>query len=358
MKNRIVISVIGTMILILFLSGCSSVLFPYDQPFIADTSTEDIGKVQNLIQPGSGSLMDISEDGNTLLVFSTSETLPVTHTIILLKTDTPGGSPESFLSSEKKLYHGIFSRDGKGIYYTEDASLENETLCQLVWTSLDRSSTKVLSDSDEDIITGLCALPNGDVLYSNDHNQIVRVNPDAKKTIYQIDEEYILSDLKYNPHTNSILFLASFENDNYQNLYEINEKDAKKTSPVLIGKNIIQFHIDPSNGNVCFLKQGNETNTLCLYNTKTKTQITLISDRLTDFCMDLKGEYIAVAIDCDNKKPGKYCKISIINLSEKKLFQLTSPKELSGKFILTNNNLFYAIKNNTANPEIYALQWQ
>lgn len=283
MKSLIRILFFGCVIISAFLlPGCTSILIPqntplsFKPPFQSEKKNGNEVKTITMTNIGDGTLYDVSESGNMLLLFETTKVPPISNNINLLKTETKTIS--SFISSDKRLTDALFDKDNCGIFYTEkSADTSTGGNAQLFWTSADRRTTKSISEPSEKIQSPLSLIKKNTILYINKDNVIVEKNINGNGKTYQTPNHLFIEKMIYDPNQHDLIFLGKKTEDAEQvDLYKAsmwnNEMDENGNfilTPKCIARNAFDFSLSSDNKHIAYITVFNKEKRISIYDNET-----------------------------------------------------------------------------------------
>lgn len=354
MKHKKAYSVICLLLLILLFSGCRSFLYPYDRPYVIKSTTDPVAKITAYSEIGYGTLMDISENNTTLLALNTSDTFPTTYTIELFSFENQKWHATNLFTSEKEIYDALLSEKDQGLYYIEaiGSNSNSKVSKQLVWTTMDGSTSRVLTDQDESVISDLFAIPTGGIIYANNRQEIVMAYADHTRKSFIISEDYQVKNIIYDQKNQQILFLSSYKEDPTINLYRAEIK-GKELIPSLSANNVTTFDYDPLSDALFFLQLNGDEKKLCQILLEKNTITTLGTGRYEKITAGGEDHTLIYSLSEENEAKSMET-IRVFSESNKTSSQVTSPKALIGKLFIKNQHLYYTdITNDT--PTIYSM---
>lgn len=346
-------------------SGCTSFLFRKNAPVTDQSQTTETAEIISVTEPGEGILEDVNDSGDAMLVFSKSQAPPITYNIEIFQKNKSGKwAGMNFLNSEKPHLSGIFSSNGDGIFYTETINRgdSDNTVSQLMWMSLDRKTTRVLSQEYENIITDLYRLHDGNVLCVNDQHQILMIDSSGNRISRNINADYMIQDLAYDRKNQKLFFTGNTDNSDILNLYsvDLNEHDLM---PSQIDINILSFDFNIIDNKLLYRRNNGSQSQLVLYNCKSNQKNVMLDTIVNEAVLNEDASAIIYSIPVTQNDPRLQI-IQIMDIDTKKIRQITSPRFLSSLLYSRNHALFSSVINENKNSDnlydskIFTLEYQ
>ena len=322
--------------------GCQSVLIPEDKPIVLDQNSWLSGEPQNDMEIlayddiGTGTVQDIAYDGSTLLILNPTQTAPVNYNIDLLRYTDEENRLTSFLSSEKKQLAAAFDPYAKGIFYVEETVSDKAQISrQLVWTTMDKSTTKTISAMDENVNPAFCVISDSQVLYTNGSRNIVFANANGSRQVYTTTYNLDIHAIVYLPHSGDVLYTAQSPSDeNKTNLYRSRVKDGKSTlTSTLVDENVLDLDLDTESGMLFYIKLNGGSREIMRYNTANYGEPTAVAQgNFTSVTAVHGGEKILYSqYSSTNSKSSR--SIWIMDSNGKNPLQLSAPLTLTSKIV-------------------------
>ncbi len=291
-------------------SGCQSLLIPYDSPISLTEDRiqkNDTATIVNLTEIGIGVIQDITTTGDYLLIASKSMTPPITFNLDLYKTEESKPALVSFINSDKQQTNAIFDAENKGVYYLQknESSESGGLFTQLMWSSLDRTVTKILSAANENVTSALYALDANSVMYINHKNELIMTNVAGERHVYSIESSFHPDTLTYVEATKTIYFLGTVDDDTaLENLYSLTlTSDCSKLMPELLAKNVISFAVKADHTAITYIQEKEKNRLLVRYDIKKKSKREISQGGYASLCYTAdQGHLIVSEYTSDSKR--------------------------------------------------------
>lgn len=350
-----------------FSGGCQSILISQNEPITVQSSFFDPDDVQNgeqlsidsISKLGHGIVQDISTQNNALLITDTTKAPPITYNVNLLNLSDNALS--SFVNSDKQQNNAIFDSDNNGVFYIEkNASDSTATNSQLVWTSIDRTVTKTISNPNENVQNTLCLANNQTVLYLNIDNEIIQKDLAGHQKKYQTQNHYFIDKMRYQSGSNTLYFLGKKDvDDEFDNLYsatlETNEQgqDTNMLKTKQIAQDVIDFDINDKNTQIAYIEKFNNSHQIVSINLSNMQKRNIKKDNYNSIIYAQDNSHIIVT-KSDNNGEQDQQSIWIINQDKKTQQQLTSPMLISSPIIPSKdkNSLYFSVQKNNSTSSL------
>jgi dipeptidyl aminopeptidase/acylaminoacyl peptidase len=342
------------MALIVFLPGCRSFLIPQDSPIIVNDEGTGTVNVKQLKSLGSGIIRDISPKGDYLLVSDTSSTPPITFNLELYKATPTGWTVVNFQNSDKQQTGPVFDNTLTGVYYGEKStgSTSDTAVSQVVWTSLDRTSTKVLSQTDENLATPLCRFGNNGILYANDQSELVAIASGSERRVYTMASGYTMTATRYNTANNTLYFIGEQKDSASANLYALAlTGEGSKLKPALIAEDVTHFSISPDGSQLIYIQQSGGGHAIFNYQiAKKKTSLVSNSGDYTQAIFNNDASRI-IASQYATTHENRLETIWIMDADGQNRLQMTSPHQIASDLFLapSGNTLYFSVEEELNN---------
>ena len=344
----------------LLLSGCTSILIPQNtplsiNPFFFQSENNDHYDVKStaMTDMGDGTLYDVSESGNMLLLFETTKVPPISNNINLLKTETKTVS--SFISSDKRLTNALFDKNNDGVFYTEKgAETSTGGSIQLFWTSADRRTTKSISEPSEKIQSPLCLIEKNTILYVNKDNAIIEKNIDGKSKTYQTPNHLFIDKMLYDSERKDLIFLGKRTEDEEQaDLYKVSITEDEKDNdgnliltPKCIARNVFDFSLSSDNKHIAYISTFSKDRRISIYDNETN-RIKNIAKGTYDTTTYTADNHHVVATKHSESGNQNYQSLWILSDDGETTTQLTAPILIMSEVIAsqTDNTIYFSSNN-------------
>lgn len=333
-KRLKIIAILLISALMLCLAGCRSFFVPRNAPITVTNATDGaILSEKKLTSLGRGSLMDINTAGDYLLTSGTSDTPPITYNLDLYRLDANSGSWSilNFINSDKLQRGAIFAGNGSGVFYIEKGTLPSDgsEILQLVWTSLDRTSTRVLSTQGENIISPLTVVGDDMVLFINNKHELVMTNPAGERRTYTMETGFTIKQLDYNVKTKTIYFIGSPNTAEENNLYSMAlDNDGQKLKPSRLAQDVNWLDVSTDSSDVLYIQRNMPMDKLFIYSPEKKLKTEISQGNYTQAFFDRNTDHI-IAAQFDDPDIPQYQSIWIMGIDGKNKQQMLSPHLLS-----------------------------
>lgn len=299
---------------------------------------------------GDGTLYDVSESGNALLINETTKVPPFSNNINMLKPETKTVS--SFISSDKRLTNALFDKENSGIFYTErSADTANGGSTQLFWTSADRRTTKSMSQPAEKIQAPLCLKKQNTILYINKDNAVIEKNTNGKSKTYQTPNHLFIDKMLYDSTRQELIFLGKRTEDAEQaDLYKASMKDNETDNegnliltPKCIARNVFDFSLSSDNKHIGYISVFNKDRRLSIYDNETN-RIKNIAEDTYDTVTYSADNYHIVVTKHSVFGNQNYQSLWLLSDDGKSISQLTAPILIMSKVIAspTENAIYFS----------------
>lgn len=276
------------LLMTLLLSGCRSFLIPQDEPLVLNNSLmfqkspQSKMEILSFKSIGTGVVQDISYDGSMLLLLNTTEAPPITYNINLLKITEHANQLTSFVNSDKHQISARFGEYASGVFYIERGNTQSDEkpTNQLLWTSVDKSTTKTISSPDENITSNISIVDDEHVLYTNASNQIILTNTTGDRKVYTTSRNFTISNIVYYKPKQTLFFIATDPlNPQKSNLYQTEIKeDTNALNSSLVDENIINFSLNRQSGDLIYTQSYGDTRRIMTCSASQSTQPTMLSE--------------------------------------------------------------------------------
>ncbi|MDO4289348.1 MAG: hypothetical protein Q4C55_09200 [Eubacterium sp.] len=342
MKMKTKILTFGLLALSLVCGGCKSVLIPEDKPLVLDQRSWLSSASQNDIEIlayeaiGTGSVQDISYDGSTLLILNPTQTTPVSYNVDLLRFTEEGNRLTSFLSSEKSQVAAAFDPYAQGIFYVEETDAENSPVAkQLVWTSIDKSTTRTISSQEESVNAAFYTISDSQVLYTDSSRSLIFADANGRHEVYSTTYNLDIQQVAYLPESQTVLYTAKSPSDeNKTNLYrsELKAGETVLTS-ALIDENVLDFDLNADSGLLFYIKLNGSSREMMRCNVNNYSTPTAIAKgNFTSVTATASGDQVLFSeYSSTNSKSSQ--SIWIMDSNGKNQLQITAPLTLTSEII-------------------------
>ncbi len=342
---------------VFLLSGCTSILIPQNTPLSlnpfeaqGDNHQDSDIKSNTMTNIGDGTLYDISESGNALLINETTKVPPFSNNINMLKPETKTVS--SFISSDKRLTNALFDKENSGIFYTErSADTANGGSTQLFWTSADRRTTKSMSQPAEKIQAPLCLKKQNTILYINKDNAVIEKNTNGKSKTYQTPNHLFIDKMLYDTTRQELIFLGKRTEDAEQaDLYKASMKDNETDNegniiltPKCIARNVFDFSLSSDNKHIGYISVFNKDRRLSIYDNETNRIKNIAEDTYDTVTYTADNHHIVVTKHSVFGNQN-YQSLWLLSDDGKSISQLTAPILIMSKVIAspTENAIYFS----------------
>lgn len=363
---------IGFVFFAIFLcSGCRAIFIPADQirPLANSKSHQPASaniRVTHFSQIGYGHIQTINPKQSVLLVTGASAVPPVTYSMNLL--DLQNGFNQNFITSDKQLTAAAFQGDGQGVYYlnAQNAASNAPRRYQLVWSSLNRALTKVLSLPGESVQPALCMADKTHLLYATQSGYLIVIDSHQNRRVFKLPQPLTISKMYCNPQTHQLFFLGQKKTDDVPTFYTavLKNRPYTKREPLklqIIDHKVIDFDWISQN-RLVYLRTMDRQRQIKTYSPKTH-QIKKITAGYFYRITALNPNAVIVSQGYSPEAASQTLTLQYIQLNTKKQKQLTSPLRLSSPVFRQTKNksnaLFFSVeipeKNNRGNEAIYRI---
>jgi hypothetical protein len=353
-------------------SGCRSIFIPVDQirPLSNSKTDQPAGaniRVTHFSQIGYGHIQAINPKQSVLLVTNASAVPPVTYTMNLLKLQN--GSNQNFITSDKQLTATVFQGDGQGVYYlnAQNAASNASRRYQLVWSSLNRALTKVLSLPGESVQPALCMADKTHLLYADQSGHLIVIDSHQNRHVFDLPQPLTISKIYCNPRTHQLFFLGKKRADDLPTFYTTVLKDHSRTKRQalklqIIDHKVIDFDWMSQDHRLVYLRTMDRQRQIKTYSPKT-LQIKKITTGYFCRITALTRNAVIVSQGSGPETASSALTLQYIHLGTKKQKQITSPLRLSSPVLSQQKkksiSLFFSVeipdKNNRGNEAIYRM---
>jgi len=373
MKKKLSIGIISLMIL--SFTGCSSFFLQEDEPVISEqnngiASTEQsseqngfqVASVQRLTE---GIVYDISSNGSELLVgtstYPSVDDQEQTETsyinLGLYRFDTNQTNP--LLETAKNQVNGILDDANNGYYYLEFREEENETgPYRLVWSDLDGSVTRNLSDSEESVSPVFSMYDKNRIIYGNQRGQVkllqvseLKENRRIRTTTYQLSENMPIDQINYLPNEELAVFSSRNEESGTKDLYYA-YLNGTSPEPVLVRENIRNFSLSPLSHTLLYtVGNGDNVPVLNAYDLREDRTTTLYEGNVGVFRASPDGN-VVFSERPDSSSTNQ--NLWIVDLEGNNLSQIASNLNVAGNNIVfspSRNDLYLTVFSYAENEE-------
>lgn len=303
-------------------SGCTPLFFKENKPVIINEKTEvaddgftiqsernltvSIENINNKL--AQGIVWDISRDGDRLLlsnyvdpvyINNTEQKTPQILGMGLFDFQTAQFNP--LLYSNKNQLNGFIDYQNKGYFYLENMESNAEAMprFRLIWSDLEGSSTRSISEADENASPGYSMVNDNLVVYGNQRGEIKLVQRDRSGTssetntrTYQLNKRLAIYQIDLWEEENMVLFGAYDNGTSSYNLY-LASLTKQNPEPILIQQNIFYFDFSPEQGKLLYSTVGEkEMQRLVLYDLKNSSHQVLVNGYLGAFSFTQLGDKV------------------------------------------------------------------
>lgn len=351
MENKVLVCCF--MLLTMFtVSGCQNLFIPINVPVVLrnnPTTNDPLPpqiSIQSYTMVSPGMVQDITNSGNNLILF----TYGTTYNIDTYNTETMQLS--SFVNSDKRVLSGLYDTFDTGVYYAEKLidPITGSIGTQIIWSDVNKNTTRVISQPEENVIQNFGIGDSGQVVYANNNNQIVMADSEGNRQVYKVLNNYNILDVDYINKEKLIVFLATDpQNEERTNLYYTKITDnSSELSVTLIADNVNSFDINDLNSQVIFIKNGGDSQTIQIWNTNAASSTIVANGSYGSVRFTPNGERIfftQTAADSDTQSRS----IWVMDLNGKNPLQLTAPLSINSEIICHpyKSVLFFSVEKSS-----------
>lgn len=333
-------------------SGCQNLFIPMNMPVVLrnnPASNEPLPpqiSIQSYTMVSPGMVQDITNSGNNLILF----TYGTTHNIDTYNTETMQLS--SFVNSDKRALSALYDTFDTGIYYAEKLidPITGSIGTQIIWSDVNKNTTRVISQPEENVIQHFAMGDSGQVVYANNNNQIVMADSEGNRQIYKVLNNYNILAVDFINKEKLIVFLATDpQNEERTNLYytKIND-NSSELSATLIADNVNSFDINDLNNQVVFVKNGGDSQTIRIWDTNAANASIIANGSYGSVHFTPNGERIIFTQTTPNSDTQSRS-IWIIDVNGKNPLQLTAPLGINSEIICHpyKSVLFFSVEKSS-----------
>ncbi len=362
MLNHNRLLVLFLLVTLFLITGCQNILIPNNVPIVIDEdpNSEVASPVEaNILSYdliSNGIVQDISYSGSQLIVLNTGDAANP-YSISTLDTNSFLLTP--FINSDKRQSCALYDSFDTGIYYIEETNdLSIDTIgTQLAWSDLNKSTTRIISSIEENVLPKFGTAESGKVAYANNKNELILADNQGNQRVFTNSKNYSLLKLAYLKNKAGFIFIATNTPDEEKtNLYFASlPKEGNELSPILISENVIHFSINDLNNQLIFVKNNNDYQSIetWQFGDLKPTSLTTGAFGSAQFTPDGKS-IIYTQISAANSNL-KNQSIWIMNAEGKDPAQLTAPVTLNSPIVCHpfKSTLFFSIEKRTDDVESY-----
>ncbi|WKY48499.1 hypothetical protein Q5O24_04070 [Eubacteriaceae bacterium ES3] len=340
-------------------SGCQNILFPYNVPVVLqdDQNSETNNPLESTIisyqSISTGIVQDISYSGSNLIVLN--PTVPYSVSIL----DTNNFQLTNFVTTDKHQSSAVYDSYDTGIYYIEATANSESTTTdvQLIWSDVNKSITRVISDPEENVVPNFGIADQGKVVYGNNSNELILSDNTGNRTVFKNPDNDTLLQVGYIDDESGFVFIASNPAaEDKSNLYYAQiPDDSNELSPILISENVSNFNIDTLNNQILFIRNSGDSQNICIWQLNHSKPTVLTTGTFGSAQFTPSAENIIYTQTSTSNKDSKSQSIWIMDRNGENPIQLTAPINLSSNIVCHpfQSVLFFSVERNTDNTESY-----
>ncbi len=371
--NKTKIKVLSvTLSISLLLSGCSSIFFMKDKPTVVEDQSEiQMAAISDYQYLSAGIVQSYDTTTHNLLLTDRSSAAPASNAIN--NFDQRSENKLSNLVLSDKIHHmACYDNNNEGIYYLQqesDTNVNSDTGIgnqQLIWTSLDKSVTEIVSHPDYSVTSPFYVMADNNVLYANNKNEIVVTNHEQYRKVYKNVENHRISQLACDSELNTMVYIGKTPKDDKNRLYMVELKD-NNLKPVLLESDVPYFDYNANTGTLAYIKETATDNKIYTFNLRTPEPPEILYSgkiKRVFIAPDDSGLFFTRSSD-STKKPLEAIYYS--SLEGENITQVTSPLNLASKIIIEPNSqtLYFSVESNQPTEpagdymvDVYALHYR
>lgn len=339
--------------ILIFSSGCQNIMIPPDEPMTAFTTGSDQKKatIDNCTILSAGRVQDINTENNRLLLLTATSAPPVTYNIDFLDTDRVENRLTNFINSDKDQLSAAFDSNHTGIFYVEQTNdPSGKTISQMVWTSSDKSTTRTISTTDENVNSVFHTIADNQVIYTTDDGHVVLADTSGRRDVYSSDTDIYFTDADYLSESKTFVFLGhKKETATGSDLYTATLNDNNSLSDLsLIGNNVLTFDINSDKTEVLYTQEHNNKRRIMRYSLSGESNPAVISEGNYTSAQYSDNSILCTQYSDTNNQSLQT--IWLMSSDGKEASQLTPPLILASPIFNRNGQLYFSVKKDPQDP--------
>lgn len=350
MKLKIITISSVLMILVLVLSGCSSIFIPNDTVLTVKPAVGKTAVIDSFTAAQPGNVRCFSNKDQYILTTGRSQT---GYTVDQYQLST--GTLVNITSSETPIESVQSTEDG--FYYLRQNS-GDATHLQLIWSTNDKTLEKTVTDATEMTSRAFYAFGKNKAVYADSTNQLVFTDAAGNKTKYALSDVLNVTDIVWSEDNQVGFMTASVDNSDNIGLYQILLKDGRLLINQ-IDSEVISMAFCPEKNIFAYICQKGEKADLYLLTDirSLNLQKKLEQSNMERMTFDQGGDRIFYSLSADNVS-GIRSTVWEYNLETGAYFQITAPIKLTSDILVPakKNTLFYSTSEITSMENSKTLQ--